>query len=207
MSRAITYFFSLVSPWAYIGHAPFADLVRRHSLTVDYRPVTLALVFADTGGLPLAKRHPARQRYRMLELQRWRVKRGLPLDLHPKHWPFNTKLADQLVVALAVAGRDPSEFMRLAFTACWEQNRNLADEGVLAELLAAAGHEAPALLEAAKSEAIDERYAQNAQDAIAVDAFGSPVYVLDGEAFWGQDRLELLDDALTSGRAAFRPDA
>jgi 2-hydroxychromene-2-carboxylate isomerase len=207
MSRAITYFFSLVSPWAYIGHAPFMDLVRRHRLRVDYRPVSLALVFAETGGLPLAKRHPARQRHRMLELQRWREKRGLSFDLHPRHWPFDTKLPDQLVIALAAAGHDPSEFLRLVFIACWEQNRDAADEGILTELLTAAGFDAPPLVEVAKAEATAERYAQNVKDAIAADAFGSPVYVLDGEAFWGQDRLELLEDALLSGRQPFRTDA
>jgi 2-hydroxychromene-2-carboxylate isomerase len=207
MSRAIRYFFSLVSPWAYIGHAPFVDLVGRHNLVVDYRPVPLALVFADTGGLPLVKRHPARQRYRMLELQRWREKRGLSFHLHPTHWPFDTKLADRLVIAAVAAGQDPSEFMRLVFAACWEQNRDAADEGVLSELLAAAGFDVAALLESAKAEATAERYARNARDAIAADAFGSPVYLLDGEVFWGQDRLELLDDALVSGREPYRSDA
>ena len=77
MPRTLDYYFSLLSPWAYIGHASLMDIVGRHGLTVNYKPVALVQVFADTGGLPLPKRHPARQRYRMFELQRWREKRGL----------------------------------------------------------------------------------------------------------------------------------
>ena len=77
MPRNIDHYFSLHSPWAYIGHVPFMEVVRRHDVKVTCKPISLASVFAETGGLPVAKRHPARLRYRILELQRWREKRGL----------------------------------------------------------------------------------------------------------------------------------
>src|SRR6266516_2658893 len=60
MPRSLDYYFSLLSPWAYIGHASFMDIARRHGVTVNYKPVALAQVFTDTGGLPLAKRHRVR---------------------------------------------------------------------------------------------------------------------------------------------------
>ena len=101
MAQTIPYYFSVISPWAYLGHAEFMQIAARHGLTVDYRPVDLGRLFAETGGLPLAKRHPARQRYRMLELQRWRARRDIPLVLRPKYWPFSAALADRLVVAVA----------------------------------------------------------------------------------------------------------
>ncbi|MBV9219903.1 MAG: 2-hydroxychromene-2-carboxylate isomerase [Methylobacteriaceae bacterium] len=203
MSRTISYYFSLVSPWAYMGHARFMDLARRHELAVDYRPVALGNVFADTGGLPLARRHPVRQRYRMLELQRWRARLGLPFKLQPAHWPFDSKLADRLVVAIAAAGQDPGAFVARAFAGVWEAELDLADEATLAEVARDAGLDAPALLAAAKSEAMEARYVQNYRDAVASDAFGSPTYVLDGEVFWGQDRLDFVEDALASGRPPF----
>ena len=81
MPRIIDYYFSLVSPWAYIGHAPFMEIARRHGVEVNYKPVFLGRVFAETGGLPLAQRHPARQRYRIVELQRWRERRGLSFNI------------------------------------------------------------------------------------------------------------------------------
>src|SRR2546423_10883526 len=93
MPKHIDYYFSFPSPWAYIGHAAFEDVARANGCTVNYKPVMLGELFAETGGLPLAKRHPARQRYRLLELQRWREKRGLAFSLHPKHWPFDPKLS------------------------------------------------------------------------------------------------------------------
>src|SRR4028119_1186293 len=99
MSRTVDYYFSLASPWAYIGHALFRDIVARHGLSVNHKPVFLGDVFAQTGGLPLPKRHPARQRYRLVELQHWREKRGAALNLRPKHWPFEPALADRFVVA------------------------------------------------------------------------------------------------------------
>jgi 2-hydroxychromene-2-carboxylate isomerase len=84
MPRTVDYYFTLLSPWAYIGHACFMDIVRRHGVTVNCKPVALAQVFADTGGLPLPKRHPARQRYRMFELQRWREGARFPSIFIPR---------------------------------------------------------------------------------------------------------------------------
>jgi 2-hydroxychromene-2-carboxylate isomerase len=207
MSERIDYYFSLTSPWAYIGHARFMEIVRRHGLGVNYKPVPLGKVFAETGGLPLAKRAPARQRYRMLELQRWREKRGLKFHLRPKNVPFDGALADCLVIAAVAAGHDPDAFVRRAFAAVWEDEMSLADEANLLSIARDAGLPGPALLEAAKRDATRASYEQNYRDAIAADAFGSPVYVRDGEAFWGQDRLDLFEDAVRSGRTAYRSDA
>jgi 2-hydroxychromene-2-carboxylate isomerase len=205
MSRPIDYYFSLVSPWAYIGHAPFVEIARRHDLDVNYKPVFLGRVFAETGGLPLAQRHPVRQRYRLLELQRWRDKRGLSFNIQPKHWPFDVILPDRAVIAINAAKGDPEPFLRRAFAAIWEEERNLADPDVLADVATQAGFDAAGILEFAQGSAAEAIYALNLENAIAGDVFGSPSYVLDGEVFWGQDRLELLDDALSSGRQAYRP--
>ena len=203
--RKIIYYFSMLSPWAYIGQALFNQIVARHQLRVVYRPVFLPGLFGESGGVVLAKRHPLRLRYRWLEMQRWRLKRGLTFSLTPKYWPFDLKLSDGLVIAICAAGKDPADFMLRVFRGAWEQDLNCSDEATLSAMLAAGGLDAPALLAAAKSEAVAETYAGHHALALADGAFGSPVYVLDGEAFWGQDRLELLDDALTSGRKAFLP--
>jgi 2-hydroxychromene-2-carboxylate isomerase len=207
MSRPIDYYFSLVSPWAYLGHAPFVEIARRHGLEVNYKPVFLGRVFAETGGLPLAQRHPARQRYRLVELQRWREKRGLSFSVQPQHWPFDVLLADRVVIAINAAKGDPEPFLRRAFSAIWEEERNLGDPTVVAEVAAQVGFDAAGLVEFAQGSAAEAIYALNLENAMAADVFGSPSYVLDGEVFWGQDRLDLLDDALTSGRPAYRPTA
>ena len=205
MPRTIDYYFSLVSPWAYIGHAHFMDIARRHELDINYKPVFLGRVFAETGGLPLAQRHPARQRYRWLELQRWREKRGLNFHLKPKHWPFDVNLADRFVIAITVGGKDPDPFLRRAYTAVWEEERDLANPVVLAELAEQAGLDSSSLMDIATGSTTEAIYALNLENAVAGDVFGSPAYVLEGEVFWGQDRLELLDDALRSGRRPYSP--
>src|SRR5438105_1483965 len=110
MPRRLDYYFSVVSPWAYLGHAPFMEIAQRHQVSIAYKPVALGRLFAETGGLPLAKRHPVRQRYRLYELQRWREKRRLKFNLRPKYWPFEVGLADHLVIAMVADGRDPDQF-------------------------------------------------------------------------------------------------
>ena len=205
MARSINYYFSLQSPWAYIGHAAFREVVRKYALHVVHKPVLLGELFSETGGLPLQKRHPSRQRYRMMELQRWRDKRGLDFKLQPKNWPFNGRLADGIVIAAVEAGLDPDPFLRIGFPAVWEDERNLGDAAVLTELANRAGLPGETLVKRAAEDAIGAVYEQNRQDAIEGGVFGAPAYVLDGEVFWGQDRIELLDDALNSGRAPYGP--
>lgn len=203
MQREIDYYFSLTSPWAYIGHALFRDIVSTYNIKVNHKPVFLADLFSESGGLPLAKRHPVRQRYRMLELQRWKEKRGLDFHFKPKHVPFNGRLADGVVIAALEAGHDPDRFLRRAYAAVWEDQFDLADAATIERLADEAGLPGKSLIARSPATEIGAQYEQNRQDALAADVFGSPGYVLDGEAFWGQDRLELLADALKSGRAAY----
>jgi 2-hydroxychromene-2-carboxylate isomerase len=203
MARPIDYYFSLQSPWAYIGHGLFQDLASTYNLKVNYKPVLLVELFSETGGLPLAKRHPARQRYRMLELQRWRDKRGLKFHLQPEHWPFNGRLADGVVIAALEAGQNPEPFIRRAFAGVWDEQIKLGDPAAIAKVADDSGLAGAKLVERSASNEISAAYEQNRQDAIAAGVFGSPAWVLDGEVFWGQDRIELLADALKSGRKAY----
>jgi 2-hydroxychromene-2-carboxylate isomerase len=139
MPRQVDYYFSLSSPWAYIGHKVFRDLVATYGLKVNHKPVVLVDLFSETGGLPLVKRHPVRQRYRMVELQRWRDKRGLNFHLKPKFSPLNARLADGVVIAAIEAGFDPDPFLRRAFPAVWEDELNLADPDTVAKITDGAG--------------------------------------------------------------------
>jgi 2-hydroxychromene-2-carboxylate isomerase len=137
-------------------------------------------------------------------LQRWRDKRGLKFHLQPANWPFNGRLADGLVIAALQAGKDPDPFLRRAFPGVWEDQLNLADPATLIKMADDSGLPGKQLVERSGSEEISTAYEQNRQDALASDVFGSPAFVLDGEVFWGQDRIDLLADALKSGRAPYR---
>ncbi|MCB1437868.1 MAG: 2-hydroxychromene-2-carboxylate isomerase [Rhodobiaceae bacterium] len=205
MNKSITYYFSMVSPWAYIGHRHFMEVAARHGLKVDYHPMDLLAVFGETGGVPLAKRHPSRLDYRSVELQRWRAERGLAFNLKPRFFPFNASLADRLVIAQCEHGEDPEPFIAAGFDAIWNQDRDLADEAVLRELLRACGRDADGLLALAGSEEVVARYDAYTAEAVAAGVYGSPCYVFNGEHFWGQDRIDLLDRTIASGRAPFVP--
>ncbi|GLK81727.1 2-hydroxychromene-2-carboxylate isomerase [Methylopila turkensis] len=206
MPRRVDVYFSLLSPWAHLGHAPFTELVAKHGLEVAWKPVQLGALFAETGGLPLGKRAVQRQRYRFVELQRWAAKRGRPLVLRPKHWPFEPDLADGCVLSLLEQGEDPAGFIGAALRAVWEEERDLTDRATLAELLAAAGHDAARTLAGAETPSTAAAYEANRAAAASGSVFGSPAYVLDGEVFWGQDRLDLLDEALETGRPPYTAD-
>jgi 2-hydroxychromene-2-carboxylate isomerase len=205
MARIVDHYFSLASPWAYLGHEQFMRIVAAHGLGVRYKPVFLGQVFAETGGLPLPKRHPARQRYRFVELQRWRDRRGKWFNIRPRYWPFDVNLADRLVIAATEAGHDVDPLLRAAYAGIWEREMNLADPAVLEQIADGAGLPGRDLLETAARPETESAYEQNFRDAVAADVFGSPSYVLDGEVFWGQDRLDLLEDALASGRPPYTP--
>jgi 2-hydroxychromene-2-carboxylate isomerase len=174
---------------------------------VKFKPVELSEVFPHTGGLPLPKRHPARQRYRILELQRWREARGIALKIKPKHWPYPVTLANRTVTAVAESGADPGPYTGRVFAAVWVEDQDCGDEATLAKLLRECGHDAEKMLASAKSDAIGAIYSARGQEAVDANVIGSPCYVLDGEVFWGQDRLGLLESMLKSGRRGYRMDA
>ncbi len=208
MGRNLSYYFSLVSPWAYLGHAELGRMAESRDLVIDYRPVNLMELFPDTGGLPLPKRHPFRQAYRLVEMQRWRDARDAPLVLKPKFWPFDFKLADRaMLMAGGLADQDAvHRLIAFAFRAVWVEERNLADEATLAEVASTAGFDADELIAAARTDAAAAAYAGNFERARDDGVFGSPSYVLDGEVFWGQDRLDMLDAALASQRPPYTGD-
>jgi len=197
LSRTVDYYFAPQSPWTYLGHERFSALVRATGATVRLVPNDLGKVFPVSGGLPLGKRAPQRQAYRLVEMQRFADHLKLPVNVKPKYFPVNGDDAARLIIAVAQKdGTDAA--MKLCgaiFAAVWVQERNIADEKVLAELLAECGLDA-ARLEQSHSQAVHEQYDANTQATIDAGVFGAPSYVIDGEIFWGQDRLDFVERKL-----------
>ena len=199
MSTTVEYFFTPQSPFAYLGHARFSQLVKDTGATVRVLPVDLGgKVFPVSGGLPVGKRSPQRQAYRLRELQRFSEHLRVPMNLKPKFFPVSGDDAARLIIAVDQHdGADAA--MRLAgavFAAVWADERHIADEKTLADLLAAC-ELPPERLEQAFSQAVQERYEANTQQAIDIGVFGAPSYVVDGDIFWGQDRLDFVERRLT----------
>lgn len=205
MIATIDYYLTSISPWTYLGHDRLVALAEEHGAKIRWRPMNLGTVFGETGGLPLAKRPPARQHYRMVELKRWRDALDLPLTLQPAHFPANPATADRAAIALDLDGISPAAFLSRAFRAVWVYDRDISDAHVVEGLLADDGQDVRYVMERAASDEVAEAYEQYSREAISRDVFGSPTYILNGEPFWGQDRLDLLAAALKSGRAPYLP--
>ena len=194
MSRTVDYYFAPQSPWTYLGHARFAALAKAAGATVRVLPVDLGgKVFPISGGLPLPKRAPQRQAYRLVELKRFSEFLKIPLHPQPKYFPVGGDDAACLIIAVDLHD-GPDAAMKIAgavLSAVWAQERNIGDDQVLAELLAENGLEAKRLAQS-DSQEVRERYEAYTQQAIAAGVFGAPSYVIDGEIFWGQDRLDFV---------------
>jgi carboxymethylenebutenolidase len=196
----VQYFFSPQSPWTYLGHLRLWDLARQHQARIEVLPVDLGgKIFPVSGGQPLGKRAPQRQAYRLVELQRFADELHAPLKLQPKYFPVAGDDAARLIIAVALHdGVDAAMHITDAvLRAVWVEDRNIADEATLATLLSE--RELPALrLEDAHSQAVQERYEANTQRAIDAGVFGAPSYVIGGEIFWGQDRLDFVARRLSA---------
>lgn len=192
----IDYYFTPVSPWAYLGSLRFIEIVKRHGASVRVMPVDLGKVFATSGGLPLAKRPPQRQAYRLMELKRWRDFLDMPLVLQPRTFPVDAGLASRLIIAAREAGQDTLFFSHLLGRAIWAEERNIADPDILEEIVTEAGLDPAPLFRAADGDAVKAAMQADTDRAIAANVFGAPTYVIDGELFWGQDRLDFVERAL-----------
>ena len=201
MALTIDYSIAPNSPYVYLGHARFAAMAKAAGATIRVLPVDLGgKVFPVSGGLPLSKRAPQRQAYRLVELKRFSEWLDLPLNLQPKYFPVAADDAAKLIIAVDLKdGTDAAMKLTGAVVrAVWVQERNIADEGTLAALLAEQDLSA-ARLEESHSQTVHERYEVDTQLAIDAGVFGAPSYVIGGEIFWGQDRLDFVQRRLALG--------
>jgi 2-hydroxychromene-2-carboxylate isomerase len=181
--KVVDYYMTPSSPWTYLGHARFAEIANHHGAQVNVKPVDFGVIFPQSGGLPLGKRAPQRQAYRLVELKRWKEHLGLPLVVQPKFFPVDAGPA-----AALICGAKPEARMGLAgdlLAALWKDDRNLADASLLQEL----GKKHGAVADQSQFEAYT-------QEALQRGVFGAPSFVYRDEIFWGQDRLDFLDPAL-----------
>jgi 2-hydroxychromene-2-carboxylate isomerase len=209
MSR-IEYFFTPVSPWAYMGHQRFVALSKKYQVKIVLRPFELGTkIFPISGGLPIAQRPAQRLAYRLAELKRWGAYLKLPINIKPAFFPVSDLLALKTIVAVQqLAGDD----IALAITgdimrAVWEQEKNVADIEVLNGIGQARGlniTQISTLRETAQA-SLDT----NNNAAIDANVFGAPWFELHTsdsigktqvEPFWGQDRLDFLERALAQSK-------
>jgi 2-hydroxychromene-2-carboxylate isomerase len=197
MSKTVDYYLAPQSPWTYLGHQRLVKIAKAAGATVRVMPMDLGKVFPISGGLPLGKRAPQRQAYRLVEMARFSQAVNMPLNLHPKFFPVAGDPAARLIIAVDMHhGTDAAlQLTGAVLSAVWHEERDIADAATLAALLSEHQLDA-ACLALSNTPEVQTRYDSYTQSAIDAQVFGAPTYVIDGEMFWGQDRLDFVAQKL-----------
>jgi 2-hydroxychromene-2-carboxylate isomerase len=188
----IDYYFAAISPFTYLAGLRLEGIAARHAATITYKPLDPMALFPRTGGQVPKDRHPSRMAYRAQELRRWSAVLGMPLNIKPAFWPTNPAPASYAIIAAQkVGGGDLGGLVHAITRACWAEERNVAEDEVIRNLLETHGFD-PSIADRHMLMAA-EGYANNLEEAVSRGVFGAPTYFVGDEVFWGQDRLDHLD--------------
>ncbi|MBV2179645.1 MAG: 2-hydroxychromene-2-carboxylate isomerase [Castellaniella sp.] len=196
--KQLDYYFWLNSDWALLGADRLALLAQRHGAQVNYKPVDLLDVYARTGGIPLPQRSVQRRDYREQELRRWMPLVGMQIHVQPRHMCPDASLASRFLIAAALQGHPVHLLHKEILAAQWCHEQDISQTGVLLDVAARLNLPGPAMMQRAAQSDTQQQYRRYTDEAVSAGVFGSPSYVLAGEVFWGQDRLEFLDRALAA---------
>jgi carboxymethylenebutenolidase len=201
MALHIDYYASLNSPWTHLGAARIEAMAMAHNATLRIYPVDFGAIFAQSGGLPLPKRSPQRQAYRLQELQRWRDHLGIPITIQPKFFPSSEQHSASCVIAVReTMGDQPAiKLAHRVLKAVWQEEKNAGDLATLAALITDIGLDADHVLKLGAEPRWAERRIADTQAALDRGVFGAPSYVIGDDIFWGQDRLEFVERRLARG--------
>lgn len=192
----IDYYFWINSDWAYLGADRLEGIAARYGVKVRYKPVDLIDVYSRTGGIPLAQRSPARQAYREAELQRWMRRLNISINITPRHMCPNGDLASRFTIASGQLELNEALLSKAILEAEWCHEKDISDSHVLLEVAEKLGLPGERIMQRALMEDVNALYTQYTGEAVALGVFGSPTYVFKGELYWGQDRLEFLEEAI-----------
>lgn len=205
----IEYFYSAHSAYAYIGSARFMDIARAANRRIGHKPMDLRKVVAITGpgatnGLTRARRAYFSGR----EIERWAEFRCAPvMGGIPTHHDKDTTLCNGMLIAGLLESVNIDQLAHRMLEAHWRDDADLADGETLARIAEASGLDPRPLLDAALCAEVQAVYARNTEEAIERSVFGSPTYFVDGDMFYGQDHLEMIERALRRPFARTWPQA
>lgn len=190
--RQIEYFYSAHSAYAYLGAPRLAQIAASAGWRIVHRPFDFLPVIQAAGSPP-----PSQARIAYFfgrELSRWAQWRGMPILAHRPTYHDNPLRKPS---GMIIASDDPDSLSFAILQAHWRDDADIADDATLIALANACGQDGTALLAAATSEAVQTQHRINTDEAIARNVFGSPTYFVQGDMFYGQDRLEMLARAIS----------
>lgn len=200
IKKTIDFYFSFISLYTYIGYEAFQAIVKRQDLAVNYKPINLHAIFLASGGLPVSKRPRQRQAYRLVEMERWALARHIPLVLKPKHHPSNPELGHRMLLAAIANKQDIKDFVGNALKVLWVDDLNIEDHEVMIAVADKSGLNGRLLYEQSNDVNIKNQIDSLTQEGVERQIFGTPFFFYKNKPFWGQDRLEMLEELIASNR-------
>jgi carboxymethylenebutenolidase len=201
MPLHIDYYASLNSPWTHLGAARIEAMAGAHDASIRIYPVDFGAIFAGSGGLPLPRRAPQRQAYRLRELARWRDHLGIPIHVKPKHFPSDEALSAGCVIGVReTIGDQPAiKLAHAVLKSVWQRELNPGEPDTMAMLIKECGLDPDAILKLGAEPRWAERREADTRAALERGVFGAPSYVIGEDIFWGQDRLDFVERRLARG--------
>jgi 2-hydroxychromene-2-carboxylate isomerase len=195
--KKILYFYSVASPWSYLGIKRLKEISKKYSAQIIEKPVDLVgKVFVATGGTPVPQRHISRQNYRLLELKRWGEFLNIKINQKPKFFPPKDPHLPALFCLASIDMGINMDFSSKVLEHLWVKENDISNIDTLKLIADDLKISFEELSKLATSDKIKKIYEANTQEAININIFGVPSYVYNNEIFWGQDRLELLEYSL-----------
>jgi len=202
VSKTIEFYFDFSSPYGYLGSERIVELAAKHDRVVDWHPVLLGAIFKVSGQAPLTT-FPLKGDYAIMDFQRSAREVSLPYQ-HPKTFPIATVAAARAVwwakeQSDAATKALTGDLVKAFFRSYYVEGQDLSDANVVLDTASKVGIDRSTLEAALQEPAVKDRLKQAVNDALEKKVFGSPMMIVDGELFWGNDRMEQLDRWLTRG--------
>lgn len=195
----IEYFMSPGSPWSFMGHQRFIEIVNKFNVNVNMYPVNYGEIFPLSGGVAVSKRPIQRQKIRLQELKRWGDFLKINLNLEPKYFPSKSLLPSLIIIASKRININQAfNLANNIMNALWVENLNIDDEETLVNILKKMDLDANEILNYAKSKECEEEMKSGTKFAIEKNVFGAPTYIVNDQIYWGQDRLDFVERHLSS---------
>ena len=202
----IEYFYSAHSAYAYLGSARFMAIDKAAGRTITHRPNDLRRLVPASGSTPFSERSKGHYAYYFRgEIDRWAEERNAPVIVgRPTHHDKDMTLCNGMLIAGLVQDKNIDQLAHVMLESHWRDDSDLADRDTLVALARQVEMDPEPLLVAALSEEVQAIYEANTVEAIERSVFGSPAYFVDGDMFYGQDRLEMVERALRQPYAPSR---
>ena len=199
MPRPIDFYFDFSSPYSFLASEQIEPLAARHGRAVVYRPILLGVVFKASGSAPLTEQYGPKARYSVHDFERSARYAGVRYR-QPSKFPIGAVGASRAVLWLQQHQPDQANaFVRAVFRAFFQDDRDISDAAVVAQIAQALGIDGQKLMEGAQEPAIKDELRRRVEEAVAFGVFGAPTIVVDGEVFWGNDRLPQIERWLATG--------